>query len=175
MADSRSIEVYRGIRDAQQKLDYFLLGLSSALFAYVGGQYQPMPISFSQNTVELISLGLIFVSIMAGFKRIDFNISIMKLNFQKLDMSERRAELNKALAMPGHVLNTDTGGYLDTNEAAYMLQLIEEYTPKVKVDLKKYTNYSSVSFDVRNWALMLGFVALGFSKILGVYSATISV
>jgi hypothetical protein len=169
VAESRSLEVFKGIREAQQKLDYFLLGLVSALFAYVGGQYKPMPISFSQNTIELISLALFFISIIAGFKRLDLNISIMKLNFQMLDMGEKKGALNQAQSMPGQVLNTDTGEVLGRNEAAYTLQLIEENTSKVKTNLDKLSNYSSATFVVRNWALILGFLALGFSKVLGVY------
>lgn len=169
MAESRSLEVFKGIREAQQKLDYFLLGLASALFAYVGGQYKPMPISFSQNTIELISLALFFISIIAGFKRLDLNISIMKINFQMLDMGEKKGVLNQAQSMPGQVLNTDTGEALGRNEAAYTLQLIEENASKVKTNLDKLSNYSSATFFVRNWALILGFLALGFSKVLGVY------
>lgn len=83
--------------------------------------------------------------------------------------------LNQALSSPGDVLNVDTGKYLNRNEAAYTLQLIEEHDPKVKFKLDKFSNYSSVSFVVRNWALILGFLALGFSKILGVYVVSTSV
>jgi hypothetical protein len=169
MADSRSLEVFKGIREAQQKFDYFLLGLASALFAYVGGQYKPMPIGFSQNSAELISLALLFVSVIAGFKRLDLNILIMKLNFQQLDLGERKGALNQALSMSGNVLNTGTGKALDRNEAIYTLQLIEEHTPKVNSKLDRCSSYSSVSFVVRNWTLILGFLALGFSKVLGVY------
>ena len=172
MPDSRSIEVFKGIREAQQKLDYFLLGLSSALFAYVAGQYQPMPLSLSQNTTELAAILCLFVSIIAGFKRLDFNISIMKLNFQKLDMSERKGEYVKAFSMEGNILNTNTGNLLDRNEAAYTIEMISKRLPKVKANLKSYSMFSSIAFSIRNIFLILGFVALGASKLIGVYAAT---
>lgn len=140
MSDSpRSLEEFKGVREAQLKLDYFLLGLASALFAYIGGQYKPMPISFSQNTVELISLGLLLISILSSFKRLDFNISVMKLNFKKLDMGEKKGAIHKALSIPGPVLNIDTGESLNKSEAAYIVQLINENTPKVEADIEKYT------------------------------------
>lgn len=117
MADTRSVEVFKGLRDAQQKLDYFMLGLASALFAYVGAKYEPMPLSFSQNTVELLSLGLFLISILAGFKRLDINIALMRLNFRKLDMNEKKGAIVQGLSMRGDVLNTDTGEPLDRNYA----------------------------------------------------------
>jgi len=176
MSDTvRSLEELKGVREAQLKLDYFLLGLASALFAYIGGQYKPMPISFSQNTVELFALGLFFISILSGFMRLDFNISVMKLNFQKLDMGERKGTIHKALSIPGPVLNIDTGESLNKTEAAYIVQLINENTPKVVANIDKYTRYSSLSFTVRNWALMIGFIALAFSKVMGVYAISSSV
>jgi hypothetical protein len=175
MADSRSIEIFKGLRDAQQKLDYFLLGLASALFAYIGGQYQPMPITFSQNTAELISLSFLFASIIAGFKRLDLNISLMKLNFNKLDTSEKKGALTQALSMRGTVLNSDTGKCFDRIEAKYILSLIDEHEPKLIANIEKYINYSGVAFSIRNWCLILGFVFLAISKFIGVYLVTKSV
>ena len=175
MADSRSIEIFKGIKDAEQKLDYFFLSLSCALFAYIGAQYKPMPLSFSQNTFELISITLFFISIIAGFKRLDFNITIMRLNFQKLDMGERKGAITQALITPGSVLNIEKGEVLDRNEAEYTLQVIEENEPKVKAKLSTYFDYSSASFLVRNVTLMLGFVVLGGSKFIGVYVVSVGV
>ena len=169
MADSRSIEVFKGLKEAQQKLDYFMLGLASALFAFVGGKYEPMPISFSQNSIELLSLALFFISILAGFKRLDINIALMQLNFRKLDINEKKRAIVQALSMNGKVLNTDTGESLNKNNAAQILDMIEDNIPKTETNLKKYSNYYTWSFDIRNWALILGFIALGFSKVLGVY------
>ncbi len=39
--DERSIEVYGHYREAEQKLDYFVCGISGALFAYLGQHYIP--------------------------------------------------------------------------------------------------------------------------------------
>lgn len=175
MQESRSLEVYKGLRDAQQKLDYFLLGLSSALFAYIGSDYKPEPISFSQNTAELISICLLFISILASFKRIDLNISIMRLNFQQLDMSEKQNSIQQALSFPGNILNLKTGGSLDRNEAAKILKLIKNQKLKVEKKLNKCMSYFSATCSIRNWSLILGFITLCCSKLIGVYIVSTNV
>ena len=175
MQEARSLEVYKGLRDAQQKLDYFLLGLSSALFAYIGSDYKPEPISFSQNTAEFISICFLFISNLASFKRIDLNISLMKLNFQQLDMSEKQESIQQALSFHGHILNLETGSNLDRNEAAKILKLIRSHKPKVNKHLDRYMSYINVSYYIRNWALILGFIALCCSKIIGIYIVSTSV
>lgn len=99
MSDSKTMEVFKGVRDAQQKLDYFLLGLSTALFAYIGGEYEPQAISLSENSFELAAIVLIFVSIISGFIRINNHITIMKLNHQTLDMSDTRETIMEAYSV----------------------------------------------------------------------------
>ena len=65
----------------------------------------------------------------------------MKLNFKKLDMGEKKGAIQKALSFPGPVLNIETGESLNKAEAAYIIQLINENTPKVKEDIEKYISF----------------------------------
>jgi hypothetical protein len=41
MSGQRSLEMYKAYQAGAQKLDYFIIGLSAAVFAYVVQQYKP--------------------------------------------------------------------------------------------------------------------------------------
>jgi len=50
----RSLDVFKQLKEAEQKFDYFILGLTVALFAYIGEKYVPEPLALSSNTLELL-------------------------------------------------------------------------------------------------------------------------
>lgn len=172
MAEAKTMEVFKGIRDAQQKLDYFLLGLATALFAYIGGKYEPQAISLSENTFELAAIVLIFVSILFGFIRINNHITIMQLNHQTLEMSDTRGTIVEAYSVHGRVLTKDMGKVTSPQEASIILDVIDKNHLKAKSDMDKMVSRSVVYYNLRNWFLVLGFCALVSSKLYGVYIAS---
>lgn len=53
-----------------QNFDYFMLGISIALFAYLGKDFKPVQFGVNVGTIELISLTALFISITFGYFRI---------------------------------------------------------------------------------------------------------
>ena len=98
---SRSIEVFKNLQSAQQKFEYFIFGITVALFAYIGEKYTPEAISFSQNTFELSALIIFVVTIIIGFKRLENHITAQAYNFHKLHQSEKLSSINTALLASG--------------------------------------------------------------------------
>lgn len=66
----RSIEVFKEISVSMQNFDYFMLGISIALFAYLGKDFKPVQFGVNVGTIELISLTALFISITFGYFRI---------------------------------------------------------------------------------------------------------
>ena len=168
---TRSIEVFKSVTESQQKFDYFLLGLTTALFAYVGEKFSPQAFSFSPNTCELLALMFFLISIFASIKRLTLDIEIKINNFTQLHLSEKRGAIKEALATPGPKINVESGDMLDPEMAALEVEFIEEHIPKVEKQMQKGQDWSGTASLIRNWSLSIGLILLGFSKLLGVFSA----
>ena len=170
--EQRSLLVYKNLKAAQEKFDYFVLGMTAALFAYLGENYAPEQLGLSQNTVELISLLLLLISLVAGFKRLKFDLALQQGNFYELDLDERRNVMNQALSVSGSVLNLNTGDAVNKEAVAARAKQIQERLPSLLKATEKYARKGSMAYSVRNWSLLSGFVLLAVSKFLGAYAAT---
>jgi hypothetical protein len=70
-SDHRSLIEFGYYREGLQRFEYFIVGVSLALCAYVGQTLHPEKLGFlSAYTIEVVSLALLIVSAVAGFKRI---------------------------------------------------------------------------------------------------------
>tara|TARA_Y100001956_G_scaffold79345_1_gene92366 strand:+ start:570 stop:1091 length:522 start_codon:yes stop_codon:yes gene_type:complete len=170
--DNEKLDLFKGIRDSQQKLDYFLLGLTSALFAYVGEKYKPEPISLSENTLELAAITLFFVSLLVGFWRINTNIKVMMGNYRVLDMESNQSSILSSFAEPDGYLQHSSGRVIHTQEAQIILSVISEQAPLVKKRMSRNVILSGWLSRLRNWSLMSGFLLMAFSKLYGAIYAS---
>jgi hypothetical protein len=100
MSEKRSLIAFEHYREAEQRFEYFIAGVSTALCAYVGQTLQPQKFGFNPYTLEVLSLGLIVASIILSFKRIESGIWLSQLNHKLLHMAEVRGELVSAGARP---------------------------------------------------------------------------
>ena len=166
---SKSEQVFHNLKKSEQKFEYFMLGITVALFAYIGEKYKPEPISISQNTFELLALIFLVISIYAGFKRIEKNITSQTLNFNKLHAGEKLNSLKKAMLVDQPQIG-ENGEIFNPQKAIAQIQHIE------KVAMPKYTSLTNdISkkgiwfYKIRNWGLILSFILLIISKIVGAY------
>jgi FtsZ-binding cell division protein ZapB len=168
MAD-HSVEAWKSWKDAQLKYDYYMVGLVAALFAYVGSNYIPQKFAFSQNTLELISIIILAISLIVGIKRLEIDLQLQTITLKQCEVRELKKAAN-TIAANGGSNNLETGGFitvLEANERASQMQsalntLDEAFRDKAK-NAQRF-------FIARNWALTLGFITLAASKVVGVYS-----
>ena len=165
----RSLEVFKQYREAQHKYDYFVVGLSLALFAYTAKNFAPSLLGFNHSTIELTSIILIFISVASGLLRIDHNVSLLANNFQKLYNLETKGKLVDALLQPGHKVNIETGEIFDPAKAQLQIQIIDECMPNIDKNINKYKKLSEVNFSIRNWSLLIGLFLLVLSLIMASY------
>lgn len=171
----RSFEVWKSWKEAQLKYDYFFVGLTAALFAYIGGKYVPEQLSFSQNSFELLALVLLVVSLVAGIKRLEIDLLLQSLDVQKHVAIDRRDLGNKILNVPGDVIASETRTSIDKEGVKETLELINEFITKAEKGFEIEAKRNRIIFALRNWALVIGFIVLAISKFIGVYGATVNI
>src|SRR5436190_17188205 len=97
-AENRRLFEFGYYREGLQRFEYFVVGVSLALCAYVGQTLHPEKLRlFSAYTIEVVSLALLILSALIGLKRIESLIQLSRLNGWLLDAGEKRGEIVKAI------------------------------------------------------------------------------
>lgn len=159
-----SLEAWKSWKQAQQKYDYFMVGLSTALFAYIGAKFAPEPLSFLQNTFEMLSLTFLLISIITGILRLESDLSIQSINLKKIEAQEKLDAVNKILNIPGRSMNSDTGNEITSFEALKRQSELKEFVSRAGKGLDKIGRKSEKLFSVRNLTLFFALLLLIVSK-----------
>jgi hypothetical protein len=164
----RSIIAYEHYRDATQRFEYFILGVSGALCAYVGQHLTPQKIGLTPYALELFSLILLVSSVFVGFKRIEKVIVGHTLNHRLLYLSEQRGQLvTNFKGQP--LVNALSGETLSAEATARRISEIEEAIPAHQEQFDRAAVQANRYYKIRNWLLATGFLGLLVSKILTPY------
>jgi hypothetical protein len=111
MPTPRSDVAYGYWREASDKFDYFVTGVTGALTAYVEQTLHPFRLGANPQTIELVALVLLVSSVVVGLKRIEATIQLYGLQQNRLYREEARGALVKASQHP-MAINTSTGELL---------------------------------------------------------------
>jgi hypothetical protein len=168
MSQQRSILAYEHGRDASQRFEYFILGVSAGLCAYIGQTLAPQKLGFSPYTFEIVSLLLIVASVVAGFKRIEKLIMCHRLNAKFLHLAEERGELASNFSGKP-LINTETGNIRTPEQVEQRIKALGDAIPKCHQLFEKTSESANRYYKVRNWLLGVGFLGLLASKIVAPY------
>ncbi len=168
MSQQRSILAYEHGRDASQRFEYFILGISAGLCAYIGQTLAPQKLGFSPYTFEVVSLVSIVASVIAGFKRIEKLIMCYRLNSKFLRLAEERGELVSNFGGKP-LLNRETGNIRTPEQVEQRVKALGEAIPKCHRQFEETSESANRYYKLRNWLLGLGFVDLLASKIVAPY------
>ena len=169
MADKRSIIAFEHYREGEQRFEYFITGVSTALCAYVGQTLQSQKFGFNSYTLEVLSVGLVVASIVLGFKRIQDGIFINQLNSDRLHKAEVRGELVLSSRKGQPFINKQTGDVITPIEAQKQIAYIEQVLPVRNKQIKSLQAKVAKLYRWRNRLLLCGFIGLFVSKILPPY------
>ncbi|MBN46755.1 MULTISPECIES: hypothetical protein [unclassified Methylophaga] len=161
-----SLEAWKIWKQAQQKYDYFIVGLTTALLAYLGGSFSPEPFAFSQNTFELISLTFLLASVVTGILKLESDLSVQSTNLRKVEAQEQLDVVNKILNFPSRSIDLDTGMEISLTEAKERQNILQEFISKAGKGLNKVGKKSERLFITRNIFLLLGLLCLIISKFI---------
>jgi|SRR5437667_92081 len=168
MSEKRSLIAFEHYRAGEQRFEYFITGISTALCAYVGQTLQPQKFGFNPYTLEVLSVGLVVASIVLSFKRIESGILISRLNHDLLHMAEVRGELVSSFqGQP--IINKLTGDVMTPAQIDERVKHIERSFPIREKQIKHVQAKILKYYRCRNWLLLCGFLGLFVSKILVPY------
>ena len=169
--DDRSVNEFGYYREGLQRFEFFLVGVSLALSAYVWLTLHPEKLTFlSPYTIELISLALLIVSAGVGLKRIESLVKVSRLNGELLDSIEKRgAVMVSKPNFEGLIVVENPGRLLTMEAAAEWVTVLNEKIPVVHHMIEKETTKAEGLYKLRNRLLLIGFCGLVLSKILTPY------
>ena len=165
--DNRSL-IESGYYQGLQRFEYFIVGVSLALCAYVGYTLHPEKLRFlSAYTIEVVSLALLILSAGVGLKRIESLVHISRLNGQLFDAIEKRGAVMATKPDAEGLIVVKYPGRLLTSEAA--ANWVRELNEKIRVlhhMIEAETTNAERIYKFRNGVLLIGFCGLVLSKIL---------
>jgi hypothetical protein len=169
--DNRSLIEFGQYREGLQRFEYFIVGASLALCAYVGHTLHPEKLRFlSAYTIEVGSLALLIFSAGVGMKRIESLIQISRLTGQLLDAIEKRGAIMTAKPnSEGLIVVRYPGRLLTSEESANWVRGLNDKIPVLHHMIETKTSRADSLYKWRNTLLLIGFCALILSKVLTPY------
>lgn len=168
MGTERSDKVHENWRQSSEKFDYFVTGITGALCAYISQTFKPEQISFSPNTLELVSLLILVGSVYAGFKRIESAVETHRHNHHSLHLSEQTGQLMSKFEGQ-HLLNEATGEILPAEQVVAKIKYLKKIQPEVESLAETAAQEAGTWYTWRNRLLASGFCLLVAAKVLGAY------
>ena len=165
----RSLIAYDYWKESSQKFDYFITGLTGALVAFVAERYSPERVGWSPKSLELLSILILVGSVVAGFKRIEYNVESFKMMSQKLDALENLGSLTESMSS-APVLNVLTGEILTLTDMESRKAHYSQVISLSQSRLQTWTKRSLKAYKLRNYLLIVGFLAIIGSKIWQAYT-----
>lgn len=167
MTIERSDKIHADWRQAAEKFDYFVLGVTGALCAYISQKYEPEKIGFNSGTLELIALVILVAASIVGFRRIEKTIQLTLVNHRLLRAKEEKGSLISE--GPGPLLNQATGDIFSPEMIQTMIRLKTTEIPLIAKEAEQLSSQALFAFKARNYLILIGFCMLVFAKVFSAY------
>lgn len=109
-------------RDAAEKFDYFVLGATGAICAYVLQTFQPSRLGLNVQTLQLIGLLVLFSSAYASYRRLEALTVSMRESLLQLKVEELLDDLRAAQQGRGIFFDYGAGRHLSGHEVTNKIQ-----------------------------------------------------
>ena len=168
---TRSTELFYRLHESAEKFDYFVCGVSGALFAYIGQNYHPQKLEIGISLYEPISLLFLAGAFFVGLMHVERVVLNRYINFQMLHAGEAAGNIMTALKS-GQMSydNKDSGETLDRQQAEQLRLKYLEDKNRLELDLTAKGKIEDRLYRVRNLLLLLGFATVFLSKLLEPYA-----
>lgn len=164
----RSLIAGKESRAAEQKFEYFVVGLSLALCAYAGEHTDPRILGPTGTAVQFGALVCIVVSIVFGFLRLQSFVLIKRLNFEILHWGEQLGQMMESVSNGKPVFNRSTGDFWTIEQLKKETDNIPTTLRERDVQLRKELSKFEAHYHWRNIFGLVGFVGLVTAKFISV-------
>jgi len=169
--DERDDSVWQTWREEANKFDYFVCGVSGAIFTYVIKDYSPKRLGFNSSLFETVALIFLAASFYFGIKRIERNLTCLSTNHQKLfhDSDVRRMLLSLSQNQEHYQTST---GIVNRSELQQRIAISVEKIKAAEIAGEKARGQALRFYNHRNTCLILGFLTIFLAKVLLPYETT---
>tara|TARA_B110000093_G_C12688515_1_gene293092 strand:+ start:52 stop:561 length:510 start_codon:yes stop_codon:yes gene_type:complete len=161
-----NILAFSDYREAERKFDYFVTGVSGALFAYLGPLYKPQRIELSPLSLEPLSLIFFAMAFYFGMKRIQSVVDVGAENHSLLDHQERSKKATDALKSDAFEFTTDAGQLVPREQLVLERNESNRLTAETRNNIHKLAEKSYRYYCRRNIFLYSGFASVLLHKLL---------
>ena len=169
LPEDRSLIVIEHLQKASQKFEYFIVSASMGLFAYVGEKYQPEKLGWSSNTVEVLAILLLLVSVFLGFKRIEQFVKALRINLDVLHWGQERGRYVSAKCKSGETVDLSTGNIITTKVMDDQIEILTHKLEKQTSETPVFDRAMERVLWWRNLFLVAGLLILFVAKVLSAY------
>jgi hypothetical protein len=171
VSEPRSLIADQRHHEAAQKFDYFIAGLTGALCAYIVQNWKPEKTAhLGPDVLETVALLVLFAAAVAGFKRIEWGIVVLRINGSWLEALERRGALADALQKSqGQLMFNESGDCLSPVDAMQSYKAASEIAPEIQKKLDHAASQAERWYKTRNRLLATGFLVLTTARFLALF------
>lgn len=164
-------KAYEAWRQAYDKFNYFVVGASGALCAFVAQTMSVERFGFSPATVEMIALFALMASVIAGFKHLEAVTTMHKANHNYLHCSDSLDALHENIPGPKDSLeNRETGEQLTNADWHAQVKRQRDLMREHEAAAMRFDARASKMYRWRNRLLLSGVVLLISARIAGAYA-----
>ena len=172
MSETRSLAAIQRHTEAAQKFDYYITGLTAALCAYVAqnGGHQKVARPFGPEALESAALLVLFLALVAGFKRIEWTIVTLGINHEWLHALEGRGATASALQEGGGRTGvTESGDIVSPLEATQKYEALSQRALGIQKKLDDAAAQAGRWYKWRNRLLLTGFLILVAARLAALF------
>ena len=169
MGTERSDVAYGHWREANEKFDYLVTGVSGALTAYIGQNIHPVRLGANPQTVEVLALSLLVASLICAFRRIEATVHLYRLQTQQLYAQEARGSSLSATQAGGLMINQATGDIYRPQQLVQRAAEFEAAGKKLDPVIDGLIGQVTPLYHWRNRFLFSGFAMLVVARLLPAY------
>lgn len=169
MDDESSLKFYGWWLEADQKFDYFMVGLSGALAGYLGQGFSPEYLGWSPDMVELASILLFVAAVFAGLKRIEKSVHLIRVNYHLVTKRDLANTVAQAIRDGTPFVERGTDKVMAPDELKKHQTEVEKSVQFAKDLIDKIGKKSHFWYWVRTYALVVGLTMLIIARVWKAY------
>lgn len=168
MSMERSLKAWDHWRESATRLDYFILGISTALTAYQGQHLAPVSPGLNPGTIALGSLAALSLSVVAGIERLRAGVAFLAAQSISLEAHARAGQI-KTLLKTGagaEIIDSVSGDTFAVKDAAKEIAKSEGRMASAEKQVARWRRRAELAYNWRDGLLVGGVVLFVTSKLL---------
>lgn len=165
MGEERANRAYELWRDAAEKFDYFMAGVSVAIVGYIAPTLQFSKLGLNPSSLELFSMLVLIGSVGAAFKRIESTVHLQRVAVARLEKLESVQRLSTAIRNGIPAADSETSAIMDGAEVSALLGNRQATLKDAHEQEKKVRKWAVRWSSLRHYLFVVGFLFLVAARV----------